>query len=99
VIVVPIGFISDHMEVLYDLDTEAVQLADELGMQLVRAETVGVHARFVAMIRELIVERMTPYPERRFLGANGPSHDICPLDCCLKGESQRPLRTTDTGVE
>jgi ferrochelatase len=90
VVVVPIGFISDHMEVLYDLDTEARQLAGELGLNLVRAQTVGTHPAFVAMIRELILERMTAAPVRRALGGRGPNHDICPLDCCLKGEAVRP---------
>lgn len=86
----PIGFISDHMEVLYDLDTEAVEKAHGLGMTMVRAATVGTHPAFVAMIRELIVERMTANPARRAIGAYGPNHDICPLDCCLKGDSPRP---------
>jgi ferrochelatase len=82
-ILVPIGFISDHMEVLYDLDTEARQLCDELGINMVRAQTVGTHPRFVRMIRELIVERMDPSAERSALGAMGPGHDVCPQDCCL----------------
>jgi protoporphyrin/coproporphyrin ferrochelatase len=85
VAVVPIGFISDHMEVLFDLDTEAVEIAEELGLNLVRAATVGTHPQFIAMIRELIVERMTARPERRALGQRGPNHDICPLGCCLIG--------------
>ena len=85
VVVVPIGFISDHMEVLFDLDTEAVQVANEIGLSLVRAATVGTHPAFVSMIRELIVERMTANPERRALGQCGPVHEICPVDCCLKG--------------
>ncbi len=83
VVVMPIGFISDHMEVLYDLDTEAHDLAKELGVNLVRAATVGTHPRFVTMIRELIVERMSDAPERMALGTMGPSHDVCPVDCCL----------------
>lgn len=90
VVIVPIGFISDHMEVMFDLDTEAQQLADELGIRLVRAETVGTHPMFIEMIRELIIERMTANPERRFLGTRGANHDICPLNCCLKGEGGRP---------
>jgi ferrochelatase len=84
-IVLPIGFISDHMEVMYDLDTEAVEKARELGMTLIRAATVGTHPAFVRMIRDLIVERMTANPVRPALGARGPNHDICPLNCCLKG--------------
>jgi ferrochelatase len=83
VVVVPIGFISDHMEVLYDLDTEAVERAAELGMTLVRAGTVGTHPAFVEAIRQLVLERMTERPERLALGGRGPSHDICPVGCCL----------------
>jgi ferrochelatase len=83
VVVMPIGFISDHLEVLYDLDTEAKQLADELGLTLIRAATVGTHPRFVQMIRELIVERMSDDPVRLAVGQFGPSHDVCPADCCL----------------
>ena len=89
VVVMPIGFISDHLEVLYDLDTEAQELADELGLHMVRAATVGTHARFITMIRELIVERMSDDPQRLALGSCGPSHDVCPADCCLY-TPQRP---------
>ncbi|QPC84099.1 ferrochelatase [Phototrophicus methaneseepsis] len=85
VVMVPIGFISDHMEVLFDLDTEAMAVAEEIGMKLVRVATVGTHPKFISMIRELILERMTENPVRRALGNCGPNHDICPLDCCLKG--------------
>jgi ferrochelatase len=83
VVIAPIGFISDHIEVLYDLDVEARQLAEELGINVVRAATAGVHPAFVAMIRELIDERVTGSGERRALGTQGPCHDICPIDCCL----------------
>jgi protoporphyrin/coproporphyrin ferrochelatase len=84
-IIHPIGFISDHMEVLYDLDTEAVEKARELGMTMVRSATVGTHPAFVSMIHELIAERIAANPSRRALGVRGPNHDICPLNCCLKG--------------
>ena len=60
VVLAPISFISDHMEVLYDLDIEARQLCDSLGLPMTRAKTVGVHPKFIGMIRELIVERMNP---------------------------------------
>ena len=82
VVVAPIGFISDHMEVLYDLDTEALAVCDEIGLRMVRAGTVGTHPTFVAMIRELIQERLDAARERRALGDFGPSHDVCPIDCC-----------------
>lgn len=78
----PIGFLSDHMEVLYDLDEEARLLSDELGLTMVRSATVGVHPRFVAMLAELIQERLTSSPERRAIGKFGSSHDVCPPDCC-----------------
>lgn len=82
VVVVPIGFVSDHIEVLFDLDTEARQLCDELGIHMVRVPTVGVHPRFVSMVRELVVERIEQHVERPALGSLGPSHDVCPVDCC-----------------
>ncbi|MDP9470760.1 MAG: ferrochelatase [Chloroflexota bacterium] len=88
IIVAPIGFISDHMEVLFDLDEEAAHRARDLGMTLVRAGTVGTAPAFVAMIRDLIVERMTAHPERQALGTRGPNHDICPVNCCLRGEGR-----------
>ena len=82
VVLVPIGFISDHMEVLYDLDEEAQLKAEQLGLNLVRAGTVGTHPRFVRMIRELVEERLTDSPKRLALGSLGPSPDVCPVDCC-----------------
>ncbi|MFN7996702.1 MAG: ferrochelatase [Bryobacteraceae bacterium] len=82
VVLAPIGFISDHMEVLYDLDTEARQVAIELGLNMVRAATVGTDPRFVAMIRELVLERSGGLRDRRALGQYGPSDDVCPEDCC-----------------
>jgi ferrochelatase len=87
VVVAPIGFVSDHMEVLYDLDTEAAALAAKLGLNLVRAATVGTAPEFVSMIRELVLERMEGAP-RRALGERGPNHDVCPEDCCLPGQGR-----------
>ena len=83
VVVAPIGFISDHMEVLFDLDTEVRQLADKIGINVVRAATAGVHPDFITMIRELVVERMTGSADKHYLGTRGASHDVCPVDCCL----------------
>ena len=90
VILAPIGFISDHMEVLYDLDVEAAQLCGELSLPMVRAKTVGVHPKFVSMIRELIEERIHPETERRALGSLGPREDVCAENCCPA--PQRPVR-------
>jgi ferrochelatase len=82
VVLAPISFISDHMEVLYDLDIEARQVCSSLSLPMVRAKTVGVHPQFIGMIRELILERMSPGVERRALGSLGPRQDVCTQDCC-----------------
>jgi ferrochelatase len=83
VVVVPLGFISDHMEVLYDLDTEAAQLARELGVNMVRAQTAGTHPKFIAMIEELVRERTHAGTPRRAEGALGPPPDDCVQTCCI----------------
>ncbi len=82
VVICPLGFTSDHMEVLYDLDTLAAGVADELGITLVRAKTVGTAPRFVTMIRELVEERLDDRP-RLSLGSDGPWPDECPDGHCL----------------
>ena len=82
VVVAPIGFLSAHVEVLYDLDIEARAACDRAGLHMVRADVVGPHPRFVAMIRELIEERLADCPQRLAMGTMGPSHDVCPADCC-----------------
>ncbi|MDH3418989.1 MAG: ferrochelatase [Gammaproteobacteria bacterium] len=90
VVVAPIGFVCDHMEVVLDLDVEAKQAAADAGVNLVRAGTVGSHPSYVAMIRELIEERMDASAERRALGRFGPSHDFCAVNCCLSGRPGEP---------
>jgi ferrochelatase len=90
VVVCPIGFISDHLEVLFDLDEEGAEHAAKLGMTYVRAGTVGTHPRFVAMIRELIQERMTENPVRCVLGAKPAVHDNCPVNCCKPAPRPQP---------
>ena len=90
VVLAPISFISDHMEVLYDLDIEAQQLCDSLALPMARAKTVGVHPTFIAMIRELILERTNPGGERRAVGSLGPRQDVCEENCCPA--PQRPGR-------
>jgi protoporphyrin/coproporphyrin ferrochelatase len=83
VVVSPIGFVSDHLEVVWDLDTEAAQTARELGLDYVRAGTPGTDPRFVTMVRELVTERLHPgEPERRRLGTL-PLWDTCPTVCCV----------------
>jgi protoporphyrin/coproporphyrin ferrochelatase len=92
VIIVPIGFISDHMEVLFDLDHEAMHLCHELGIAAARAKTAGTHPRFVQMLCELIQERLSGTPQRAVLGELPPCPDVCPVDCC-KYEPRRPTAT------
>ncbi len=83
VTVVPIGFVSDHMEVLFDLDTQAAATADELGIGLTRVPTVGTAPRYVTMVRELIEEQLHAAP-RLYLGSDGPWPDDCPAtDHCI----------------
>ncbi|MCL4541508.1 MAG: ferrochelatase [Chloroflexi bacterium] len=83
VVVMPIGFVADHIEVQYDLGIEARALAAKLGLEFFLAPTVGTHPLYVHMIRELIQERLNPDLPRRAVGRWGPSMDICPVDCCL----------------
>lgn len=82
VLIAPIGFVSDHMEILFDLDTQARELCAELGLNMVRAETVGTHPKFIKMIRELICERIDNNQRRLSMGLLGPRPDVCPADCC-----------------
>ena len=70
---------------LFDLDIEARDTAAELGLNLVRASSAATHPAFVAMIRELIEERLDRAAGRRAVGRFAASHDVCPVDCCLPG--------------
>jgi protoporphyrin/coproporphyrin ferrochelatase len=94
VVLAPISFISDHMEVLYDLDIEARQLCESLSLPMSRARTVGVHPAFISMIGELIRER-TSGGERRAMGSLGARQDLCAEDCCPA--PQRPSRPRAAG--
>jgi ferrochelatase len=81
VVVQPIGFLSDHMEVMYDLDYEAKHLADQLGLGFTRAATAGTHPGFVQMIREL-VEEYTHGALVQVAGRLPARPPVCPADCC-----------------
>jgi ferrochelatase len=94
VVLAPIGFISDHMEVLYDLDVEARQLCNSLDLPMTRAKTVGTHPKFIAMIRDLIMERIDRTQERRALGVLGPRPDVCAENCCTA--PRRPGARSET---
>jgi ferrochelatase len=75
VVVAPIGFVSEHLEVVYDLDTEAKRVSRELGIELFRARTVSSHPRFVRMVRELVAESLQSPPRP------------CEPDCCPLGSA------------
>lgn len=82
VVIAPVGFLSDHVEILFDLDTEAADLAKELGMTMVRAGTVGTHPAFIQMIVQLIKERLFRNEPKLAIGSFSPNHDFCPAACC-----------------
>lgn len=84
-VLVPVGFISDHMEVIYDLDVAAAGTAERIGLPLARAATPGTDPRFVAMISELVRERMAGPVPAAALGTFGPASDFCPDECCRAG--------------
>ena len=90
VVAAPIGFVCDHLEVTLDLDVEAKRRAEEMGLGMVRAATVGTHPAFVDAICDLVSERMAARPARAVAGGGRPSHDFCPPECCLSGRPGPP---------
>jgi ferrochelatase len=84
VVIVPLGFVSDHMEVKWDLDTEAMQTADEVGVLAIRVPTPGVHAAYVSGLVDLVLERRdgVPVADRPALTEFGPWYDVCRPGCC-----------------
>lgn len=84
VVVVPLGFVSDHMEVINDLDDEAAHIAATLGRFFVRIPTVAAHADFIEMISDLVTERIAGGPPAA-CGPLSAAPDRCPADCCLRG--------------
>jgi ferrochelatase len=81
VVVIPVGFVSDHMEVVHDLDVEAAKAAASLGLPLARAAAPGPSSRFARMVAELVAERLSGAAPLA-LGAMGPAPWPCPADCC-----------------
>jgi len=94
VVLIPIGFVSDHMEVVYDLDTEALATAARLGLDAVRVPTSGTDPRFVAMVRELLLERAAAergeQVQRVSVGGDPPCWDLCAAGCCPNPRGERP---------
>lgn len=89
-VVVPLGFLSDHVEVLFDLDTEAREVCSELGVPFERAGTVGDHPLFVRGLRELLEERLRAGAPRLALRPDSPGHRTCGPGCCLAPAPRRP---------
>ncbi len=88
-VIMPIGFLSDHIEVLFDLDQEARDVCRQHGIRMIRAATVGTHPRFVAMLADLVRERLEAREQRPACGAFPASHDVCPIDCCPSPQTGR----------
>src|SRR5680860_403204 len=93
VVVAPIGLVSDHLEVIYDLDTEARATAQEIGLPFSRASTAGLDQRFVAMVRDLLLERAAvergESPERAAEGSEAV-WDVCAARCCPNPRGPEP---------
>lgn len=99
VVVAPIGFVADHMEVVFDLDTEARATAERLAMPCVRAATAGTHPAFIASLADVLLERAAvargEYVAPASTTGTGPFHTVCPESCCrpaASGRSARPRR-------
>lgn len=84
VIVVPLGFVSDHMEVMWDLDNEARETAEEHGLSMIRVATPGTHRAYVSGLIDLVLERRdgVPASQRPAMTELGPWYDVCRPACC-----------------
>jgi protoporphyrin/coproporphyrin ferrochelatase len=101
IVIVPLGFVSDHMEVVWDLDTEAMETCAKLGLAATRVPTPGTHRKFVAGIVDLICERTAAnnIADRPHLTALGPWYDICRPGCCANFRGEKPtVAGADTTV-
>jgi ferrochelatase len=103
VVVVPLGFVSDHMEVVYDLDTEAAATAERLGLAFARAATPATHPAFVGMIHDLLTERAAAERgepvSRAAAGSLGPAWDLCEAGCCPNPRGPQPALCERPAVE
>lgn len=90
VVIVPLGFLSDHMEVLWDLDEEALTTAREAGVWAERVPTPGASPAFVAGLVDLVAERLEPTTARPALTPLGPWFDVCPAGCCANPRGPKP---------
>jgi ferrochelatase len=102
VVVSPVGFVSDHLEVAFDLDTEALGTAAKLELPYRRAATAGTDPRFVAGLADLLLERAATArgesPARPAAGRLGPWHDLCPVGCCPNLRAEKPAAAGQDAV-
>ena len=101
IVIVPLGFVSDHMEVVWDLDTEALETCRELGLAATRVPTPGTHRRFVAGLVDLICERTAAnnIADRPHGTDLGPWYDVCRPGCCANFRGEKPtIAGADTTV-
>ena len=99
VVVVPLGFVSDHMEVVWDLDTEAKETAEELGLAFRRTPTPGTHPSFVAGLVDIVEERLGTREGRAAVGCFGAWYDVCRPNCCSKVMRDGTVRPTTSAVD
>jgi ferrochelatase len=95
VVIVPIGFVSDHVEVIWDLDREARQTCGELEVRMLRVATPGIHPAFVSGIADLVEERSTGRPGLA-LSPLGPWPAACPVECCANPRGEQPTVAGET---
>lgn len=101
VVIVPLGFVSDHMEVVWDLDTEALETCSNLGITAKRVPTPGTHRKFVTGLVDLICERTARnnIKDRPALTQLGPWYDVCRPGCCANFRGEKPtIAGADTRV-
>ena len=94
VVVVPLGFVSDHMEVVWDLDTEAKETAENLGLAFRRTPTPGTHPAFISGLVDIVEERLGRRPGRAAGGCFGAWNDVCAPNCCVKVMRDGTVRPT-----
>lgn len=101
IVIVPLGFVSDHMEVVWDLDTEALETCRNLGLAATRVPTPGTHRKFVDGLVDLISERTQSHhiAERPAVTGLGPWYDVCRPGCCANFRGEKPtIAGADTSV-
>ena len=101
IVIVPLGFVSDHMEVVWDLDTEALETCAKLDLAATRVPTPGTHRKFVAGLVDLICERTAAnnIAERPHMTKLGPWYDVCRPGCCANFRGEKPtIAGADTTV-